>query len=160
MLDLESQAIKIAFTLLTNQKPLMSMYNIQHIDQILNTRIWNCRLSLVDYNSTVEYLPGKFNVVNECLNRKTLWENYNGEDVSTFAEVRLENFHNGRSDPLLQCIFEEAAVSDDYNKIIETLRDYMDPKQLQHEHPVYIKTFGLTSASRMTSLRPSSSRTT
>jgi hypothetical protein len=66
--------------------------------------------------------------VSDCLSRKPLWEKDDDEDLSMFAEVRLENFFNSCSDPLLDNIFDEAAATDDYNKIIEALRDDVDPK--------------------------------
>jgi hypothetical protein len=58
----------------------------------------------------VEFLIGKLNIGSECLSRKPLWDksDIEDEDVSTFAEVRLENFPNACSDHTLREIFEEA----------------------------------------------------
>jgi hypothetical protein len=62
------------YDILTDHKPLISLYNEQRLDLIKNVRIRNARMSLIDFNYTVHFIPGKLNVVSDCLSRKPLWE--------------------------------------------------------------------------------------
>jgi hypothetical protein len=84
------------------------------VDQISNTCIRNARLSLFYFSFSVQFIPGKLNLISECLSRNPLWEEDIEDDQTMFAEVRLQSFLNAREDPLLEDLFEEEANCEDY----------------------------------------------
>ena len=80
-IELELQAIVYAtakcnmflagnvFTIFTDHRPLTTICNKRRLDEVANTRILRSLVKLMDYNFTVEYLPGSQNQIADTLSR-------------------------------------------------------------------------------------------
>ena len=57
------------FNLFTDHRPLVSICNKRRMDNINNSRILRSLLKLMDYNFTVNYIPGSQNKVADSFSR-------------------------------------------------------------------------------------------
>ena len=90
-IELELQAIVYAtrkchtflagttFKLFTNHGPLVNICNKRKLDDVSNSRILRSLLKLMDYNFTVEYIPGSHNKAADSFSRH-LVDNPNESD--------------------------------------------------------------------------------
>jgi hypothetical protein len=65
----------------SNYNLLKTIFNSQTINSINNICISNTIMSLLDFNSTVEYILGKMNLITDSLSRKLVWRQKSEKDT-------------------------------------------------------------------------------
>ena len=141
------------FTIITDHKSLEGVFR-KDLSQIENVRLRRFRENLGEFNFTVKWMAGKFNVIADCLSRYPVSpadapEDSTGRDLpeSTVCVCKvLRDSDTGKKkkknkDPLLEPMLTAAKLDSEYQEMLkgvrETIRikDLHDPKQGK-THPV------------------------
>ena len=136
------------FTVLTDHKPLVGIFNGTNLNSVHNQRIQRFMEQLLGFTFNVKYTPGKTHCLADALSRAPL------HDAPTEDDVTIATVLHFPKDLSLHSLQELAIADANYQLVIQALRDDKDPKMLPLTHPARLyanmwdeisldKTFGL-----------------
>ena len=129
------------FTVITDHRPLVSIFNRRNATQCDNTRLQNILEHVAGYNFNVEWTSGKSQLLADSLSRYPLFDEPSEED---FAEDELERVEVARVvrfnalskhiDVSLKKIAEAAAQDAQYQDLMFAVRSAKNPRNLPPGH--------------------------
>ena len=122
------------FKVITDHRPLVGIFG-KKLEEIENSRLLRIRLKLLDYNFELQYIPGKLNQIADALSRFPVWK---PQDIEEDDEDILPNPNiicSLQTNPHLADIYEAAEKDNDYQLIIQALREGKLARNLPPEHP-------------------------
>ena len=119
------------FKVVTDHRPLVGLFR-KNLSEITNQRIQGMCEKVSCYTFTVDWVPGKDNIIADALSRAPVFpaEGEEGED----DEINLCRL-SMKEDPQLQPLFEAARYDEAYNAVIDAILAGKMPKDLPVDHP-------------------------
>ena len=121
------------FTVFTDHKPLIGVFNGKNLDAINNTRLQRMLSKLLGYSFKVVWIPGKKQTVADALSRAPVWMPEEEETVDVM--IRSIACLKEDSDLALSELSEFAANDPTYQEIMKCIRERRELKNLPKNHP-------------------------
>ena len=121
------------FTVFTDHKPLIGVFNGKNLDAVNNTRLQRMLSKLLGYSFKVVWIPGKKQTVADALSRAPVWM---PEEEETM-DVLVRSIACLKEDPdlALNELSEFAANDLTYQEVMKCVRERRELKNLPKNHP-------------------------
>lgn len=128
------------FTVITDHRPLVGTFD-KPLADLSNARLLRFREKLLDYRFKVIWSPGKTHCIADALSRSPVFQppelqpaEKNEEETVQLCTYDIRTECGERKD-LLQRIKDAAAKDDQYQKVIQALKEGISLKQVHPQHP-------------------------
>ena len=122
-----------SFSVITDHRPLVGIFK-KNLDAMDNQRLLRLRLKLIDYNFTVTWLPGKTNYIADALSRNPIFDTSEKSSEEELCSNPNLVCHL-QTDPHLADIYDAAESDEDYQLLIQALREDKQLNNLPPSHP-------------------------
>jgi hypothetical protein len=119
----------ISFTVLTDHKPLVGIFNGKNMDAVENARLQRILEKLAGYTFDVKWTPGKDHMIADALSRNPVFDPPE-DQVASVATMAITSL-----DPALAPLAKTAKNDLNYQSIISTLLQNSNLKSLPECHP-------------------------
>ena len=131
ILKCRNYLIGVNFTVKTDHKPLLGVINGKDLDAVNNTRLQRILSKLLGYTYTVEYVPGKLNMIADALSRAPVFQ----PDEEDRQDVLVQTLKVEAEDPQLQNLIKVADSCPEYKEIKEAVIAKKNLNMLPDNHP-------------------------
>jgi hypothetical protein len=123
----------ISFHIITDHRPLISIFRGTNLDAIENTRIQRILQKIAGYTFTIEWVPGKTHYIADAFSRSPVFDPEEA-DITDEGIISV-NVISVNTDLALDSFIVAAGNDASYQAILSALRQDADVKKLPETHP-------------------------
>ena len=119
------------FNVISDHKPLLGVFS-KEIYNVQNTRLRAIREKLMEFNFTLSWVEGKTHQIADALSRTPYLPAHSDLDLQMNQEKCCIAIQD---DPSIQEVVSH--VDQAYREVMETIKKYKDPEEIDPKHPAY-----------------------